>query len=191
MRAKSALGGKVPSPPPTPAGSARGSEVNAPIAIDAPKYAYLKYSLPPLRPNLANSRKRPPSEAKSEQKQGQASSGKENNSGWDTSNNNNGGGGWDDTPNNNATAQGGWGASGWDGPPKISTPSGKSPTPSAKSSLNSGGSQRSQNWGASGSKKPDLPPRPPTPNNVPAQTDTAELNWDQAEKSSGGQEPQW
>lgn len=50
MRAKSALGGKVPSPPLTPSTPADSSDAGVPKALDAPSYPYLKYSLPPLRP---------------------------------------------------------------------------------------------------------------------------------------------
>lgn len=52
IRAKGALGGKVPSPPPTPSTPASGSDVSLPVAVDAPKHNYLRYSLPPSRPSI-------------------------------------------------------------------------------------------------------------------------------------------
>ena len=107
MRAKSALGGKVPSPVMTPS-TAVESDTGIPKAVDAPNYPYLKYSLPPLRP-VPNG------------KQNQGGSGgatmptfdnanKENDANWNSTGDKS-----NDWNNNGATNEGTWGVGGGNG----------------------------------------------------------------------------
>lgn len=107
MRAKSALGGKVPSPPSTPVPTA-GSDELVPVTVPAPSYPYLKYNLPPLRPMTANSNRKASDQTKSDQ----GLQNKENNARWDTTNNNatnnNSGDGWGNT-NGNGNGNQNWG----------------------------------------------------------------------------------
>ncbi len=82
MRAKSALGGKVPSPPMIPSAPTEGSEAGVPKAVDAPSYPYLKYSLPPLRPMPNGNQRCVESDVTATPKAEEAN--KENNGSWNT-----------------------------------------------------------------------------------------------------------
>lgn len=178
MRAKSALGGKVPSPPATPALSTDSSEAKVPVAVDAPKYSFLKYSLPPLRPNLVNSARKP------------SSTGSKDSGGWDNQNNN-GGNSWDNNETNN-TKGNDWngGGGGWDG---ASAAKGKSHSAGPHSnrqrsgSTNSRQSRRSNGSARSASRNRDAEkyPRPTTPPGSAKQKDPADDNWDKAGSSTG------
>ena len=94
MRAKSALGGKVPSPPLVPSIPLAGSDMSLPVAVDAPSYSYLKYSLPPLRPSNVKSDRPSPAGSVSSGRQGSAGKenaqqGQQNSGNWNASVNNN------------------------------------------------------------------------------------------------------
>lgn len=51
VRAKSALGGKVPSPPPKPvtSGDEISSDHRLPVPVEPPNHQFLKYQMPPVR----------------------------------------------------------------------------------------------------------------------------------------------
>jgi hypothetical protein len=108
MRAKSALGGKVPSPPMTSSTPA-GSDAGAPRALDAPSYPYLKYSLPPLRPIPNSNQRRTPSEVSPAPKTEDAI--KENDANWNSA----GGNSNDWNHNTGPTNVASWGAGGGSG----------------------------------------------------------------------------
>lgn len=116
MRAKGALGGKVPSPPATPSTPAAGSNSGVPVAVQAPSYPYLKYSLPPLRP-MPNPGPRSTNESSSAVKNDESN--KENkNPSWDTQQNSNNNNSTWEAPANTTTSNDQWnvsGGSGWDG----------------------------------------------------------------------------
>lgn len=178
MRAKSALGGKVPSPPATPV-TAAGSEDGIPVAVPAPSYPYLKYSLPPLRPMTANTNRKAPDQAQTSQK----SQSKEKNASWgntkSTAANNISGDAWGITNTNTDNNQnwdsgGGGGGGNWDGPP-ASGPAKPSLLPPLKQNQQRQGTmqhsaqsrQNSQatatgasNRTASYKGTPNIPPRP-------------------------------
>lgn len=179
IRAKGALGGKVPSPPATPSTSAQGSETGAPVAIGAPKQSYLKYSLPPFRPHNASDGKHISSRATSEQKAAETD--------WNAPVN---------TNKNNVLNNVDWSATGtWDGPAgaKVRQASGsqqvrQSPQP---------GAPQSPFAGVSWVKDDGPPPRPDTPPNVPLQPDGVEKGWEQDAKpgwdtsNQGGNDGWW
>lgn len=189
LRAKSALGGKVPSPPATPLSMVNDSEANARIAVDAPKRPYLKYTLPALRPNNTNSANKPLDAAKSEPKAGNA--GKENKTDWGSQNGDNGVG-WNDDGNKN-TKKVDWGANGtWDGP-ATGSPMRPASLQASQQGSNAGSTQLKQTSlaGIVGGNRPNTDPyntpaRPPTPDNVAPQRDPAVDNWDKDEESTSG-----
>lgn len=186
MRAKSALGGKVPSPPATPAPSTDSSEANAPVAVDAPKYGYLKYSLPPLRPNLVDSVRK-----------GSKAPGKGKDSSWGEQNNNRGDG-WDNSETNNAKNNGwSWDHTETSNKKSDSWDGGKSPRqlakPSASSSRNSRkGSSPGFDRNAGAKSDAEKYPRPQSPPGWDSQNKTASTqnddagdNWDKAGDTTG------
>ncbi|KAK5070608.1 hypothetical protein LTR64_000281 [Lithohypha guttulata] len=147
LRAKGALGGRVPSPPLPPCMPASGSDTSLPVAIDAPKYNYLKYSLPPLRPS--NFKHNSPSPAGSVAGSKGSNENKENDTG---------------TQNTNITGE--WQASNndsWNAPrynPRQSQQAGQSNSaqPRQDSATGSRGSK-----GGTWDIPDDVPPLPPAP----------------------------
>lgn len=120
MRAKSLLGGRIPSPTKTISTPAEGSDISLPKAVDAPVYPYLKYNLPALRPSKSHKQQGPGSEATNAVKVDDSN--KENETNWNTPNENS-----NDWNINGQTNQNTWGigggGSGWDGPTALPVPS--------------------------------------------------------------------
>lgn len=178
IRAKGALGGKVPSPPATPSTPASGSEVSLPVAVDAPKYNYLKYSLPPSRPSIL--KKNSPAGSV-------ASSNKENNAaqasqdwGATTGGGNNGGDSWGNQSQQsggNGSNQDSWqagsrgsaqdGQSKPSGIPKPPTPPPPPPAPGWDAHINRPAASN-DNWGANDNSGVDNSGWGPPPSAEPA-----------------------
>lgn len=107
MRAKSALGGRVPSPPMTPSTPAE-SDTGVPKVVDAPSRPYLKYSLPPLRPIPNGNQSRAGGGVAAMPKVEDTN--KENDGNWDPA-----GGNSNDWNNNGPANEAAWGAGGGNG----------------------------------------------------------------------------
>lgn len=186
MRAKSALGGKVPSPPATPTLSADSNEPSAPVAVDAPKHNFLRYCLPPLRPNLVTSTR------KGSQASTAGSGGKSNSSqrrnGSGTTGTKSDGWNWDDKKTSNVKEHD-WNAPGsWDGASanSLMDAAGSRGNSQRRSPGTTRSKQGSTSNVARAGKAGKEPPRPPTPPNVPPLKDDAEDNWNLAEHNDSG-----
>jgi len=107
MRAKSALGGRVPSPPMTPSTPAE-SDTGVPRAVDVPSRPYSKYNLPPLRPIPNGNQSRGGGGVATTPKAEDAN--KENEGNWNPT-----GGNSNDWNNNGPSNEAAWGAGGGNG----------------------------------------------------------------------------
>ena len=171
MRAKSALGGKVPSPPLVPSNPLANSDVSLPMAVDAPSYSYLKYSLPPLRPSNIKSDRPSPAGSVSSGRQGSA--GKENgqqgqqyNSDWNAPVNNNNNNDWGTQPPNGQ---------------------GATQTRQGSRTMGAGGAAQGGSWNVDN----DVPPKPPVPDQglggaIPANSEANDWGTTGPSGGSGG-----
>lgn len=171
LQAKTALGGKIPSAPPTPSTSATASDLG-PVAVEAPKLPYLKYSLPPLRPSNFSKKSTPSNSAAASKtslvgKENVAPAQNSSNGSWNNDSSANNSNNWNNNTNanNNNANNNDWVA--------MNSPAQSNASkPGSQHGLISNGSRQTSK--SSGSKRapaveeaPDdsLPPRPPTPDN--------------------------
>jgi len=212
MRAKNALGGRVPSPPITPSAPVE-SDAGVPKVVDAPSYPYLKYNLPTLR-SMPNGNRHRTGGIATTPKVEEAN--KENDGNWNTTggNSNN----WNNNgPANDAAWAAGGGSGNWDGP-SVTDPA--QPAPSQQGQQNGGFDQaqsrqdlQATDPGATAGNgswnvPDDIPARPPTPEDYqqpvdvapqPQQTsnewtqqdqgnDSGETGWENTNQNSSGNE---